>query len=231
MIEAEGQAGERIVEALRTQGLAARSWEGPSLPVGNEATALIIGADPNPEESFRRVKALRDDGWFTPVLLVGAQTRFEDRVAGLRAGADDYLVAPFALPELVARMEALLRRASAQTTRLRFARLEIDLVDRSVCCDARRVPLYPREFQLLRYLMRNSDQILTRETLYRDVWGGDGAPPTNVVDVCVGTLRRKLDRAGSGVSIVNIRKVGFRLKAEAPDGGGLATPQTLLVSA
>jgi two-component system OmpR family response regulator len=140
----------------------------------------------------------------------------DDRVRGLRAGGDDYLTKPFATPELIARLEALLRRpAESRDTVLRIGPLELDLIERTARRGERDIALLPREFRLLEYMMRRKDQVVTRAMLLEDVWHYKFVPSTNLVDVHMGRLRRKVDQGDELPMIHNVRGVGFVLRAPA----------------
>jgi DNA-binding response OmpR family regulator len=161
-----------------------------------------------------------------PVIVLTALDQVEQRVAGLDAGAADYLTKPFSLHELAARIRAQLRiAAQSQRTRLRGGVVEVDLISRAVTYDGEPVRLSTTEFELLTYLMRNHGQALSREQILRAVWGYQYDPGTNVVDVYVGYLRRKLlaaathhadPGAGSRSPIVTVRSVGYRFDATVP---------------
>lgn len=152
----------------------------------------------------------------TPVLMLTALDAVDDRVHGLRAGADDYLVKPFDFTELLARLESLSRRPPLQVnTVLQVADLEMDLVKRSVRRGSRSIDLSVREFMLLEYLMRNAHQTLTRTQIGERVWGLDYAHDSKVIDVYVGYLRRKIDPDHSQPLIHTVRGVGFRLSDDA----------------
>lgn len=156
------------------------------------------------------IEQLREASVRTPVLFVSALGALDDRVRGLKAGGDDYLVKPFALAELAARVEALLRRPpETRETVLRGGGLELDLIDRVARRDGRRIDLLPREFKLLEYLMRRPGQVVTREMLLEDVWHYRFVPQTNLVDVHVGKLRRKIDVPGEASMIQSVRGAGF----------------------
>ena len=156
------------------------------------------------------IGTLRAEAVRTPVLVLSALSAVDDRVSGLKAGGDDYLTKPFAMAELVARVQALLRRpAETRETVIRVGPLVIDLIDRSVVRDGRRLDLLPREFNLLAYLARRPDQLLTRAMLLEDVWHYRFVPQTNLVDVHIGKLRRKLEAAGEAPLIHSIRGAGF----------------------
>jgi two-component system, OmpR family, response regulator len=137
---------------------------------------------------------VRGDRIRTPVLVLSALGAVDDRVRGLRAGGDDYLTKPFAIVELVARIEALLRRpAENRDTVLRIGPLELDLLSRTAKRGEREIELLPREFRLLEYMMRRRDQLLTRAMLFEEVWNYKFVPQSNLVDVHMGRLRRKVD--------------------------------------
>jgi two-component system, OmpR family, response regulator PrrA len=160
------------------------------------------------------VESLRRDGVTVPVLMLSARTSVEDRVTGLAAGADDYLVKPFALAELVARLRALLRRVPTPgPSALTVGPLAVDPARRRVAVGGASVELTRREFDLLETLARNSGIVLSRERLLELVWGYDFAVDTNVVDVFVSQLRRKLEAEGEPRMIRTVRGVGFVLAA------------------
>ena len=149
------------------------------------------------------------------MLVLSALGAVDDRVRGLRAGGDDYLAKPFALVELVARLEALLRRPSDTRETSRVGPLELDLIDRTARRGARQIELLPREFRLLEYMMRREGQVLTRAMLLEDVWNYRFVPQTNLVDVHIGRLRRKVDAPGEPPMIHSLRGAGFMLRAPA----------------
>jgi DNA-binding response OmpR family regulator len=158
------------------------------------------------------LQTLRKRGLQTPVLILTARDAVEDRVLGLDLGADDYVIKPFALPELMARIRALLRRGkSDQPSRMRLAELEMDLVGRAVTRAGQRLELTPREFDLLEYLLRHQGRIVSREMLARDVWKEPhrATPIDNVIDVHIARLRRKLDDPFDQKLIKTVRGMGF----------------------
>ena len=158
---------------------------------------------------------LRKDGIATPVLIISALGEIDDRVRGLRAGGDDYLVKPFAFVELLARVEALARRSATvvKETVLRVGDLEMDLVSRTVSRRGREIKLLPREFQLLEYLVRNEGRIVPRAMLLQDVWDLHFDPTTNIIDVYVGRVRRKVDGQQAYPLIHTVRGVGYCVRA------------------
>ena len=161
------------------------------------------------------LRRLRREEIATPVLILSALGEIDDRVRGLRAGGDDYLVKPFAFAELLARVDALARRSTTliKETMLRVGDLELDLLDRVVRRGGRNIELLPREFQLLEYLARNVGQVVSRSMLLQHVWDLHFDPTTNVIDVYVGRLRRKIEDGASYPLIHTVRGVGFCLRA------------------
>ncbi len=165
------------------------------------------------------LKALRQRRIDTPVLILTARDGLDDRVLGLDLGADDYLVKPFALPELLARVRALLRRGRpSEALRLKAADLELDLVTRRAARGERLLDLTPREFELLEYLLRHQGHLVSREMLAREVWKEPrrATPLDNVIDVQIARLRKKVDTEGGGRLIHTVRGVGFVLREGEP---------------
>lgn len=159
------------------------------------------------------VTALRKAGVQTPVLMISALSDVDERVRGLRAGGDDYLTKPFAPHEMSARVEVLLRRRqpAARATKLHIGDLELDLIERSAHRGELSLDLQPIEFRLLEFLVRNSGQVLTRTMIFEAVWGYHFDPGTNVIDVHIGRLRKKVDPPGLVPLIQTVRGVGYRL--------------------
>jgi DNA-binding response OmpR family regulator len=159
-------------------------------------------------EILRRLQVVRPA---LPVIVLTARGELQDRIAGLDAGAIDYLVKPFSLAELAARIRAQLRSATREpATRLQAGELTVDLISREVTIEGKQVRLSTTEFELLVYLLRNRGHVLTREQILRAVWGYGHDPGTNVVDVYVGYLRRKLSTPERPAPIVTVRSVGYR---------------------
>ena len=160
------------------------------------------------------IAALRLSGVRAPALILSALSDLDERVRGLRAGGDDYLPKPFALVELAARLDALLRRPlDVRETVLRAGPLVLDMLERTACRDGRDLELLPRELQLLDYLVRRAGQVVTRSMLLQDVWGYRFEPRSNVVDVHMGKLRRKVDPPELAPLISGVRGAGYRLDA------------------
>ena len=155
---------------------------------------------------------LRAEGDQLPVLMLTARDAVRDRVVGLEAGADDYLVKPFANEELVARVRALLRRAGSGSEQVSFADLELDLLTRDARRGARAIELSAMEFELLEFFLRHPRQVLARGLIYERVWGYDASLSSNSLDVFVGHLRRKLEAGGERRLIQTVRGVGFTLR-------------------
>ena len=196
------QVAQTLAEGLR----AARS---------GDVSALVVDRLLDGKNGLSIIEALRGGGKWTPALAISELTSVDERIAGLKAGCDDYLVKPFDVRELTARVGALLRRGGdVGLIRLRVGDLEMDLIERTVRYEGRLVDLVPREFKLLEYFMRRPDQTVTRAMLLEDVWNFQPPAYTNVVDVQIGNLRRKLDPTGARRVIVSVRSVGFKLNAE-----------------
>jgi two-component system, OmpR family, response regulator len=161
------------------------------------------------------IERLRQGRVNTPVLILSAKRSVDERVRGLQAGGDDYLVKPFAFAELVARLRALIRRAGPQpeATRLAAGNLSLDLVRREVIRDGRRIDLQPRELSLLEYLLRNVNRVLTKTMIMEHIWSYNIDPQTNVVDVLVCRLRNKIDKEFPDKMIRTVRGIGYVLEA------------------
>jgi len=168
------------------------------------------------EDSLKTLEVLRKEGVKVPVLLISALSSIDEKVHGLKGGGDDYLAKPFAMVELAARVEALLRRLDdVRTTKLLVGDLEMDLIEQKVHRGDTRIDLLPREFKLLEYFLRHPGQVITRAMLLRDVWQYHFTIETNVVDVHISNLRKKIDTRGGTSLIVNIRGAGFMLNTDA----------------
>jgi two-component system, OmpR family, response regulator len=171
---------------------------------------------PGGVDGVRLVETLRSQGNRTPVLFLSALSAVDERVKGLKAGGDDYLTKPFAFTELLARVEVLSRRPSAEVpaTKLRVADLELDLLSRNVARAGKRIEVQPREFRLLEHLMRHAGQVVTRTMLLEKVWDYHFDPQTNVIDVHVSRLRQKIDRGFDKPLIHTVRNAGYMMREE-----------------
>jgi two-component system, OmpR family, response regulator len=220
VIEDDDGTAEEIMTALRDRGYvldrAADGTEGLERVRAGAWDVLVVDRMLPGLDGLSVIETLRQEGIKTPVLVLSALSAVNDRVRGLRAGGDDYLAKPFALAELAARLEALLRRpADPRETLLRVGPLELDLIARAARRGQRELELLPREFQLLEYMMRREGQVLTRAMLLENVWNYRFVPQTNLVDVHIGRLRRKVDASGEPPMILSIRGAGFQLRAPA----------------
>lgn len=181
-----------------------------------EAAMLIMDRIVFGEDSLQTLEVLRKEGIKVPVLVISALSSIDEKVKGLRAGGDDYLAKPFAMVELVARVQAMLRRLDdVRTTKLRVGDLEMDLIEQSVYRGDTKIDLLPREFKLLEYFLRHPGQVITRAMLLQEVWQYHFSLETNVVDVHISNLRKKIDVRGAPSLLVNIRGAGFMLNANA----------------
>ncbi|WP_026359287.1 winged helix-turn-helix domain-containing protein [Sphingomonas sp. PR090111-T3T-6A] len=222
LIEDDAQTAGYIVKGLTEEGMtvdhAANGRDGLFHATDGGYDAIILDRMLPGMDGMAVLGALRAGGIHTPVLMLSALAAVDDRVAGLTAGSDDYLTKPFAFAELLARLRLMLRRggASAQpTTRLSCGGLEMDLLSRKVKRDSRPIELQPREFRLLEYLLRHKEQVVTRTMLLEGVWDYHFDPGTNVIDVHVSRLRRKIDDGETVPLIHTVRGAGYRLGTEA----------------
>jgi two-component system OmpR family response regulator len=220
LIEDDKETADEISAELRDRGFdvdwAANGIEGLDKARAGAADVMIVDRLLPGMDGLTIVEALRREDVRTPVLVLSALGAVDDRVRGLRAGGDDYLTKPFATVELVARIEALLRRpAESRDAVLRVGPLELDLIERNARRGNRTIDLLPREFRLLEYMMRRREQTLTRAMLLEEVWHYKFVPQTNLVDVHMGRLRRKVDEPHETPMIHNVRGVGFILRAPA----------------
>jgi two-component system OmpR family response regulator len=202
-------------ESGHTVDRAADGREGLYLAMEGRHDVMIIDRMLPGLDGLSIVRTLRASGNRTPVLILSALGEVDDRVHGLRAGGDDYLVKPFAYSELLARLEALLRRgnAGAVETTLRVADLEMDLLSRTVRRAGQTLELQPREFRLLEYLMRHAGQVVTRTMLLEGVWDYHFDPQTNVIDVHISRLRGKIDKGFEPPLLRTVRGAGYSLAA------------------
>ena len=221
-IEDDRESAAYLVKGLGESGYIVAD---PTNPSGAPTYVYVMRAGAKgPEPAFNArngyVHYQRDAhaDWFadvhTPVLILSALGAVDDRVKGLRAGGDDYLVKPFAFSELLARIEALLRRGAvpAAQTKLRVDDLEMDLLARMVKRGGQALDLLPREFRLLEYLMRHAGQVVTRTMLLEHVWDYHFDPQTNVIDVHISRLRQKIDRGFSHALLHTVRGAGYSLR-------------------
>jgi len=206
-----------LVEAGHTVDHADNGRDGMFLAASEPYDVIIMDRMlPGDIDGLGIIAALRKDGNKTPILILSALADVDDRIRGLQSGGDDYLVKPFALGELLARLDALVRRSqeSKVETTLVVDDLYVNLVSRKVTRGGKTVTLQPREFKLLEYLMRHANQVVTRTMLLENVWDYHFDPRTNVIDVHVSKLRQKIDAASERPLLRTIRNAGYMLTAD-----------------
>ena len=219
LIEDDAETAAYILGGLKQHGHvadhAANGRDGLFLASSEAYDVLVVDRMLPGLDGLGIVRTLRATGQRTPVLFLTTLGGIDDRVAGLDAGGDDYLVKPFAFAELLARLNALARRpplAQVETV-LRVADLEMDLLKRVVTRGGARIELQPREFQLLEYMMRHADRVVTRTMLLEGVWDFHFDPKTNIVETHMSRLRAKLDRGGDPDLIQTVRGAGYMMRA------------------
>ena len=220
LVEDDKDVAGFVLKGLREAGHvaehAATGRDGLFLAASEAFDAIILDRMlPGGTDGLRVLETLRAQDNHTPVLFLSAMAGVDERVRGLKAGGDDYLTKPFAFSELLARVEALLRRgrAAGPDTRLQVGDLEMDLLSRAVQRRGQRIDLQPREFRLLEYLMRHAGQVVTRTMLLEGVWDLHFDPQTNVIDVHVSRLRQKIDKPFDTALIHTVRSAGYMLRA------------------
>lgn len=218
LVEDDETIGDFVEKGLREAGLvvdrAADGRTGLARATAEPYDVAIVDIMLPELDGLALIDALRGRGVRTPVLILSARHTVDDRVRGLQAGGDDYLTKPFAFAELLARVQALIRRATgaAEPARLTTADLTVDLLTRRVQRGGRAIDLRPREFALLEYLMRNAGKVLSKTMILSHVWGYSFDPSTNVVDVLVSRLRDKIDRPFQTKLLHTVRGVGYVLR-------------------
>jgi two-component system OmpR family response regulator len=214
------------VSSYIRQGLTQAGWnvdvaddgkDGLMMATTEEYDALVVDRMLPGVEGLALIRTLRASDNATPALILSALGEVDDRVKGLQAGGDDYLVKPFSFSELLARLEALVRRAKSSgnqnETTLTLADLEVDLLKREVHRGGQKIELQPREFQLLEFLLRHAGQVVTRTMLLEGVWNYHFDPQTNVIDVHISRLRSKIDKGFDKPLLHTVRGAGYRLSA------------------
>jgi two-component system OmpR family response regulator len=221
LIEDDRENADYVANGLREEGhlvaQAASGTEGLICATSKDFELLIVDRVIPGLDGLELVKSLRAAGHHTPVLFLTALGEIEDRVSGLNAGGDDYLVKPFAFSELVARVAALGRRfrTTGTETTLRVLDLELDLLSRTVQRCGHLIELQPREFRLLEYLMRHAGQVVTRTMLLQHVWDIHFDPRTNVVETHISRLRSKVDQGFEAELILTVRGAGYCIRTPA----------------
>ena len=219
LVEDEQEMANEVKGELESRGflvrLASIAEAADAARVG-DAAMMIMDRIVFGEDSLATLEVLRNEGIKVPVLVISALSSVDEKVKGLKAGGDDYLTKPFAMVELVARVEAMLRRLDdVRTTKLHVGDLEMDLIEKTVHRGGVKIELLPREFRLLEYFLRHPGRVITRAMLLQEVWQYHFSLETNVVDVHISNLRKKIDTKGMPSLIVNIRGAGFMLNANA----------------
>ena len=221
VIEDDPETAEQLVDELSSNGyqvdLAVNGPDGFERARAAEYAVMTIDRMLPGLDGLVLIRRLREAGITTPALIISALGEIDDRVRGLRAGGDDYLVKPFAFAEMLARVEALARRSATvvKETVLRVGDLELDLVTRTVRRGGADIELLPREFQVLEYLVRNAGQVVPRAMLLQHVWDLHFGPTTNIIDVYVGRVRRKVDGQQAYPLIHTVRGIGFCVRSPA----------------
>ncbi|CDY78577.1 DNA-binding heavy metal response regulator [Caballeronia glathei] len=218
-IEDDEIAADAIVNALSRRGFSVH-WidngkEGVVSALCDDYDVITLDRMLPGMDGLTIVTAMRGTGVTTPVLMLSALGDVDERVRGLRAGGDDYLTKPFDPEEMAARLEALLRRSHAPTTQLEtvlsVGPIELDLISRKVRRDGEEIPLLPTEYRVLEYMMRHAGRTVTRMMLFESVWGYHFDPGTNLIDVHMGRLRKKIDPPGARAMIQTVRGSGYML--------------------
>lgn len=219
LIEDDKESAKYLVKGLREQGHvidhAANGKDGLFLATTEKYDAMIVDRMVPEVDGMTIVQTLRASGNETPILFLTALDKVEEKVKGLRAGADDYLAKPYSFTELMARLETIARRKGGEkaVTKLSCGELEMDLLTRTVRRAGKDIELQAREFALLEYLMRNSGTVITRTMLLENVWDYNFDPQTNVIDVHISRLRQKIDKGFDKSMIQTLRGAGYRLVA------------------
>jgi two-component system OmpR family response regulator len=221
VVEDDVEAQRYLVNGLRESGHvvddAADGETGLTLALSRPYDVAVIDRMLPKLDGLRLVQELREHGNVTPVLFLSALSEVDDRVKGLKAGGDDYLTKPYAFVELLARIDALMRRRqpSAVKTKLQVGDLELDLLTRAAKRNNTGIELQPREFRLLEYLMRHAGQVVTRTMLLESVWEYHFDPQTNVIDVHISRLRSKIDKGFDPPLLQTVRGAGYMIRARA----------------
>ena len=216
-VEDEVKIANFVCTGLREQGFVvdycANGDEGYNRALDNEYDVIVLDIMVPGKDGLSILKSLRRARLNVPVLLLTARNELDDRVEGLNLGADDYLAKPFFVEELVARIHAVVRRSFGdRQSLLCVGSIKLDCLMRQVTCNQQAVELTTREFNLLEYLMRSPGRVFTRTQILEHVWGYDFNPNTNVVDVCVQRIRKKLDPMGGSGWVESVRGVGYRFR-------------------
>lgn len=222
-VEDESKIADFVQSGLKEQGFVVdycdNGDEGYLRALEHDYDAIVLDIMVPGKDGLFILKQLRRAGQTVPVILLTARNELDDRLEGLNLGADDYIAKPFFVEELIARLHAVVRRSVGDRQNLlSVGPLKLDRITREVTCNQQAVELTTREFNLLEYLMRSPGRVLTRTQMLEHVWGYDFSPNTNVVDVCIQRIRRKIDPIGGAGWIESVRGVGYRFRK--PEAGG-----------
>jgi DNA-binding response OmpR family regulator len=216
-VEDEAKIANFVRAGLKEQGFVVdycdNGDEGYTRALDNEYDALVLDIMVPGKDGLSILKNLRRKGQNVPIILLTARNELDDRLEGLNLGADDYIAKPFFVEELVARIHAVVRRSAGDRQNLVcVGPIKLDRITREATCNQHIVELTTREFNLLEYLMRSPGRVFTRTQILEHIWGYDFNPNTNVVDVCVQRIRKKIDSIGGAGWIESIRGVGYRFR-------------------
>jgi DNA-binding response OmpR family regulator len=216
-VEDEAKIANFVQAGLKEQGFVVdycdNGDEGYSRALDNEYDVIVLDIMVPGKDGLSILKNLRRKGQNVPIILLTARNELDDRIEGLNLGADDYLAKPFFVEELVARIHAVVRRTAGDRQNLIcVGPIKLDRITREVTCNQHIVELTTREFNLLEYLMRSPGRVFTRTQILEHIWGYDFNPNTNVVDVCVQRIRKKIDSIGGAGWLESIRGVGYRFR-------------------
>jgi two-component system OmpR family response regulator len=216
-VEDEARIANFVRAGLKEQGFVVdhcdNGDEGYTRAMDNEYDAIVLDIMVPGKDGLAILKSLRRKGQNVPVILLTARNELDDRLEGLNLGADDYLAKPFFVEELVARLHAVVRRSAGERQNLvSVGPIKLDRITREATCNQQGIELTTREFNLLEYLMRSPGRVFTRTQILEHIWGYDFNPNTNVVDVCVQRIRKKIDSIGGAGWIESIRGVGYRFR-------------------
>ncbi|MBD1890768.1 response regulator transcription factor [Coleofasciculus sp. FACHB-64] len=216
-VEDEAKIANFVRAGLKEQGFVVdycdNGDEGYARALDNEYDALVLDIMVPGKDGLSILKSLRRKGQNVPVILLTARNELDDRLEGLNLGADDYIAKPFFVEELVARIHAVIRRTAGDRQNLVcVGPIKLDRITREATCNQHIVELTTREFNLLEYLMRSPGRVFTRTQILEHIWGYDFNPNTNVVDVCVQRIRKKIDSIGGAGWVESIRGVGYRFR-------------------
>jgi DNA-binding response OmpR family regulator len=216
-VEDETKIASFVCAGLKEQGFVVdycdNGNDGYARAIDFEYDVIVLDIMVPGKDGLAILKGLRKEGSSTPVILLTARNELDDRLAGLNLGADDYISKPFFVEELIARIHAVVRRVSGdRQNMLTVPPLKLDRITREVTCKQQVIELTSREFNLLEYLMRSPGRVFTRTQILEHVWGYDFNPNTNIIDVCIQRIRKKIEKVGGEECLESVRGVGYRFR-------------------